>query len=264
MSGPIDLRDFRWMEFDIVALKNSRFFSSATGDEFKAAFALWMAAFHQVPAGTLPNDERWLCSQAGYGQDQVAWAKVRAMALYGFKLGPDGLLHHAVVETKALHASTRRAKNSQHGRKAALKRWSTKRKLHTNFDDARALPEQCSAIPRDRTLLLTEKKPPKAPRSRGVGLTAEQAALFEVFWVSWPVKQGKEPGKVAFAQALNRGAAFEDILAGVKRYTALLQRPDAPKPKYPQGWLNDSRWQDEIPTGGNVVAIKPVAPLRGG
>lgn len=95
-----DLRDFPAMLLDVVRLRDSSLALKASGDEFMAAVMLWAAAWHQVPAGSLPDDERELAGLAR--SDPRKWAKVRAMALRGWVLCSDGRLHHAVIAEKAL------------------------------------------------------------------------------------------------------------------------------------------------------------------
>lgn len=67
--------------------------------------------------------------------------------------------------------------------------------------------------------------------------------LFDEFWKEYPRKRDKGAAFKAFRSALNR-AKFEDILAGVIRYT---QDPDR-KPeftKYPATWLNADSWEND-------------------
>lgn len=78
---------------------------------------LWMAAWHQVPAGTLEDDDELLCDKAGCQIDR--WPDVREAALRGFVKGDDGRLHHPVVEEKARDAEAYR----QRQRDAANARW---------------------------------------------------------------------------------------------------------------------------------------------
>ncbi len=54
---------------DTAKLLGSELWALSTGDEFKAAVALWCRAWHQVPAGSLPDDDTVLCSFAGYARD---------------------------------------------------------------------------------------------------------------------------------------------------------------------------------------------------
>lgn len=104
IPSDIDLRDFGYMPLDVVRLYDSDLMALATGDEFRAAVALWCKAWHQVPAGSLPSDERLLAHLAGFGRDLSSWRKVRDMALRGFDLRDDGRLYHRVICEKAMEA----------------------------------------------------------------------------------------------------------------------------------------------------------------
>lgn len=80
----------------------SELWAIATGDEFKAAVALWGRAWQQVPAGSLPDDERLLAAFSGAGR---RWPKLRAMALRGFVKCSDGRLYHRVLCEDVLRAA---------------------------------------------------------------------------------------------------------------------------------------------------------------
>ena len=71
MPPDIDLRDFRWMPLDVIQLDNSDTWTAANGWEAKACINLWCHAWHQVPAGSLPDDDALL----------AAWAKLSLMAM---------------------------------------------------------------------------------------------------------------------------------------------------------------------------------------
>lgn len=95
-----NLRGFQWMPIDTVRLLDSDLFLLATGDEFKAALALWCKSWSQVPAASLPADERLLAGLSGAKK----WAKVRSVALRGWVLCSDGRYYHPVVAEKAREA----------------------------------------------------------------------------------------------------------------------------------------------------------------
>ena len=122
MSAPlvpaeVDLRDFPYMPLDVGRLRDSDLTGIATGDEFRAAVVLWCAAWHQVPAASLPDDDRVLARLAGFGRDVDAWHVVRDVALRGFVTCNDGRLYHPVIAEKAIDAWE--AKASQRARTAA-------------------------------------------------------------------------------------------------------------------------------------------------
>lgn len=107
MTAPLtppdcDLRGMPFMALDVVRLRESDFSMIASGDEFKAAILLWCASWNQVPAASLPNDDRILAGLARL--DGRRWGKVKAIALHGYVLCDDGRLYHPVVAEKALEA----------------------------------------------------------------------------------------------------------------------------------------------------------------
>ena len=107
------------MPLDVVRLRDSRLAATASGDEFRAAVLLWCASWHQVPASSLPNDDRELSSLAGYGRDVKGWMKVKKMALHGWTEHADSRLYHQVISEKSSEAWAHR----QMQRQKAVKRW---------------------------------------------------------------------------------------------------------------------------------------------
>jgi len=99
-----DLRAFKDLPLEAATLRDARIVDVTTGDEFKAAVLLWAAAWHQVPAGSLPDDDVQLSKYAGYGRVVTEWGKVRTGALYGFVKCSDGRLYHRFLCSKALAA----------------------------------------------------------------------------------------------------------------------------------------------------------------
>jgi hypothetical protein len=99
-----DLRDFPYLPLDVVRLRDSGLAASASGDEFRAAVLLWCASWHQVPAGSLPDDDRAIAHLAGYGRDARGWRKVQDGARRGWFKASDGRLYHLTVAEKAAEA----------------------------------------------------------------------------------------------------------------------------------------------------------------
>jgi hypothetical protein len=102
-----DLTDFKFMPLDVARLRDSSLASDETPASCWAAVLLWSAAWHQIPAGSLPDDDRWIAKAAGYasrGRIDKEWASVRDGALRGFTLCSDGRMYHAVVAEKAREA----------------------------------------------------------------------------------------------------------------------------------------------------------------
>src|ERR1700730_8652907 len=100
----LDLRNFPYMPLDVIRLRDSDISLVSSGEEFRAAVLLWCSAWHQVPAASLPDDDRLLASLAGFGRDIEGWMRVKEVALRGFVRCEDGRLYHPVIADKALEA----------------------------------------------------------------------------------------------------------------------------------------------------------------
>jgi uncharacterized protein YdaU (DUF1376 family) len=98
-----DLRGLPFMPLYGERLIDSDLFFEANGDEFKAALALWWASWKQIPAASLPDNDRVLAGLARVADDR-RWAKIKAMALHGWVKCSDGRLYHPVVAEFALEA----------------------------------------------------------------------------------------------------------------------------------------------------------------
>lgn len=102
-----NLTDFAFMPLDVARLRDSELASNETPEACWAAVLLWAASWHQVPAASIPNDDKWIAKAAGYAQrGKIAreWANVRSGALRGFIECSDGRLYHPVVAEKAREA----------------------------------------------------------------------------------------------------------------------------------------------------------------
>jgi len=109
LSSPLvpsnaDVRDFPYMPMDIARLFGSEFHARANDAEWRAGLTLCLKSFHQVPAGSLPEDELALARLAEFGRDVRGWRQVSAMALRGWLKSSDGRFYHPVVAVKALEA----------------------------------------------------------------------------------------------------------------------------------------------------------------
>ncbi|CAB3644211.1 DUF1376 domain-containing protein [Trinickia soli] len=101
-----DLAGYRWMPLDVERVIDSDTFGLSTGDEFKTAFRLWAKSWKQVPAASLPNDDKLLAHLAGL--EPATWKKRKAVALRGWILCSDGRLYHPVIAQKAIEAMDKR------------------------------------------------------------------------------------------------------------------------------------------------------------
>ena len=116
-------------------LLSSELVALATGEEFRAAVLLWCRAWHQVPAASLPDDDRVLASFAGFGRDVNAWRKVREMALHGFQKCADGRLYHGTLADDAMRASRDMRRRRERTRAATAARMADAERDEERPDD---------------------------------------------------------------------------------------------------------------------------------
>jgi hypothetical protein len=107
-----NLRGYRWMPLDVGRVIDSDLFGISTGDEFKVAFRLWAKSWSQVPAASLPDDDRLLAHLAGLSENMAKWKRVRAVALRGWIKCSDDRLYHPVIAEKALEAMGKREQHN--------------------------------------------------------------------------------------------------------------------------------------------------------
>lgn len=116
------------MPLDVVRLLDSDLFALSTGDEFKASVALWCKSWNQVPAASIPSDERVLARLVGVSLAE--WKTIAEMVLKDWVLCDDGRLYHGVVAEKALEAWIERIGHRKRSAQGNAKRYG-----HT-FDEA--------------------------------------------------------------------------------------------------------------------------------
>lgn len=169
-----DLTDFEFMPVMVRRLLKSETWSLGTGEERAAAVALWFESWHQVPAASLPSDDRLLKRLA----DSDKWAKVKTQALRGWVHCVDDRLYHPVVAQKALEAWIEKLVNSITGATGNAKRWQVEidtaadvQRLRAAVDMLVALDPK-SKVPRKKAVLnilggsppdIPPESPPDAP-----------------------------------------------------------------------------------------------------
>lgn len=118
-----DLRGLGFMPMDVQRLLDSDTVALTTGDEFKAALLLWMRAWSQVPAASVPSDPRLLARMAGVALSE--WPALAPMVLRGWIECDDGRFYHPVVAEKALRAWIERLGYQDRSAKAQAARHET-------------------------------------------------------------------------------------------------------------------------------------------
>lgn len=111
VSAEVDLRGLEYMPLFGGHLFASDFHARANDAEWRAGVTLWLAAWGQVPAGSLPTDDVVLCRLAELGRNLREWRRVKARALHGFVECSDGRMYHRFLCEQALVAWEKRVKD---------------------------------------------------------------------------------------------------------------------------------------------------------
>lgn len=136
VATDVILRDFPFFPLDIERLFNSRFHAIASDAEWRAGVTLWLKSYHQVPAGSLPNDDIELTRLAEFGKNLKNFLKVKRVALHGWIECADGRLYHRTVAEKVNEAWTRKQQQREGARKGNAKRWGARRQPEEMPDDS--------------------------------------------------------------------------------------------------------------------------------
>lgn len=128
----VDLRDFQFMALDVARLRDSELVSVPDAEAFRVNVLSWCASWHQVPSGSLPDEEVSLARMMGFGRDIAGWRRVReAGGMRGWVKCSDGRLYHPVVSQKAVEAWNLKqaAKKKRDQDAERLRKWRNDRGL---------------------------------------------------------------------------------------------------------------------------------------
>lgn len=104
ISDDVDLRGFPFMPLEVKRLKESKQWRRARKNPAIGFYSLnlWMAAWHQVPAGSLPDDEEDLADYAWCEMEK--WPEVKDQVMRGWEKCSDGRWYHSVLSEKVNEA----------------------------------------------------------------------------------------------------------------------------------------------------------------
>ncbi len=97
-----DLRAMPHMPLDVTRMLNSDFIAQSDCPAFKAGITLMMTSWQQVPAASLPADDKSLAWLAHVTPQR--WRKIKEQALRGWIACSDGRLYHPIIAEFALDA----------------------------------------------------------------------------------------------------------------------------------------------------------------
>ena len=132
---------------------------------------------------------------------------------------------------------------SDKGKQAAAARWG-----NPPSDAVSNAPSMPAALP----------DPMPRKREERDSKRVREASRFSEFWAAFPLKKGKQAAERNYNAAVRRGASEQQMIDGALAYAKSVEGVDPTKIKYPQGWITDGRYEDELePT----LAAKSSAPF---
>jgi hypothetical protein len=159
-----NLQDFPHTPILRSRLFGSSFHARTTDSEWRAGVTLWLKAWEQVPAGSLPDDDIELCRLAELARDMKTWKKLRAGAMRGWMVCSDGRLYHPVVAevvNTALAAKEAQRAKTYKARLAALEKRLSEAKTDTEKEH---LTEEIKKLKQSQSQTLSQ--PPREGKGR--------------------------------------------------------------------------------------------------
>lgn len=223
---------------------------------------LWAVAWEQVPAGSLPAEDALIAAHIGMPADRFAASKVVLMR--GWWLADDGRLYHDVLVTRV--RAMEKVRERERLRKAGYRlrvgpEVATESAQGLAGDDP--APKLSDGIGAESVMCPTGQQRDSVGRdATGTGTykthsSGEPDLLpgFVRFWDAWP----KSDRKVAKAECAKRWkkwsleAITDQIVAHVEASKRTRQWVNGYEPA-PLTYLNQRRWQGELPEAGNEAA----------
>lgn len=165
-----NLQDFAFMPLDVQRLLKSETWVLASGEEKAAAMCLWLESWHQIPAASIPGNDKMLAHLS----QSPKWSKVKAQAMRGWVQCSDDRFYHPVVAEKALEAWIEKLLNVISGASGNAKRWSiaintdvAKTSLGTAIAMLQSIAPASRSLKKKAVLSVLSPSPPDSPPDSG-------------------------------------------------------------------------------------------------
>jgi hypothetical protein len=253
-----DMSGLKFMPVVLQKIRSSRLWAKSRYEPRLgfSAMNLWLAAWLQVPAASLEDDD-YLLSQYAMC-DIETWREIREEVLHGWVRCSDGRLYHPVVAELALNVWRKRghangssagngdAREGEPDEPPPAEQFVPDRIVNTPPDRCGDPPAPPSGLP--PLSININKNNKQTAREGALGARARARAqecvspdpLFDLFWERYPLRMAPRKARQEWDAALARGATGDEILAG------LAQHSFATNPcwiKHPGNWLADECWK---------------------
>ena len=274
-----DLRDFGYMPLEIERLRHSSAWRRAKRKPALAFYMvnLWAGAFHEVPAGSIPDDDE---AQADLAHCELRrWQRFKPDVLTGWVKCSDGRLYHKVVAEKALEGWIEKLGRKKSSGIGNAKRWECtfdSANLDQKIIKARALLHEMnpgSRILSKKTVLILGLKNPDLSQGTGTGTGTGNIPLLRNGQAPPAAPENKNPPKVEKADdpwkaVYDRGKKILGQNAGgtitllrhffnQKPYKVLAKLEDAAEQRDSVTYINAFLWAnvERLPPGSHVGPV---------
>jgi hypothetical protein len=211
---------------------------------FRLLLTSWCYCSRNLTDGKIKAD--------AWGRRGTARARSELVAAGLVEMTDTGVLMHDYTEHQrtAGEVEELRSKRADAGRRGGLAKASNR------VASATANGKQVPSTLPSKPLAVSETDENKSKRVREV-------SRFPEFWAAYPLKRGKAAAERNWDSLMRRGVDPQPIIDGAKAYAKEVVGVEQSKIKYPQGWLTDGRYEDELepslPTQNGFYSA-PTAP----
>lgn len=228
-----DLGGFPEMPVDVSRWLDSSAIAELSGDEFRAHFTLILKSWHQVPAGSIPDNEAVLCRWLSVTRDVLL--QIRTRVTRGFVLCSDGRLYHPVVCEKvhAIIAQNKQFDTKRERDRERMRAWreakalknkeipterageDVKREPNANVTCDVTVSERERHVYKEREKRRDKNNPPSPPESGG-NEKRNSRRVSVTLPDDWAPTD--DDRRVAFLEAKFTGAEFDDCVADFREW----------------------------------------------
>ena len=196
-----DLRHFPSMQIDVRAVRDGQLAPIQDAQAFTVTMLAYCVAWHQLPAGSLPDDDLMLARLLS--SSLARWRRLRPLVLAGWKKCRDGRLYHPELAEKVRRAADLSRRQSSNARapnaRQILDRQANQGShgLATRQTGGEAVALPGKGVEKEKTSsssLRSDDELPAAPRASRAA-PAERGTRLLADW--WP-----DPNQRAFAAEL--------------------------------------------------------------
>jgi hypothetical protein len=287
-----DLQDFPFMPLHVARLRDSDLAAEERPEACWYAVLLWAAAWHQLPAGSLPDNDAVLTKLIGLGRDTRTFKKHRDGALRGFVKCDDGRLYHPIVAEQVLAAWESKKQQRWRSECARIKKANQRNGTENpspTYEEFLAGVSPAQPVPRPASV---PEDTPRCPSGHllqgtgtGTGISKKEAnassvaeatpkprdrsypEAFEAAWKAYPHHKGRssKPNAVAAWKRLP-DAERAGLVGAIQRFTPNVAETCGGKGAPDMAvWLKDGKhlnWGDEEPTAGGTPSFAGPPELR--